>query len=65
MELKITTKQERPLLSRTDVHAEITFAGATPSTPVVKKEIAKQTKTTEEPPTDEKTTWQKIKKWLI
>ena len=48
MELKIITKQEKPLLSRTDVHAEITFAGATPSTQVVTKEIAKQTKANEE-----------------
>jgi len=48
MELKITTKQERPLLSRTDVFAEITFIGATPSTEIVKKEIAKQTKANEQ-----------------
>lgn len=48
MELKITTKQEKPLLSRTEIFAEMTFAGATPSTENVKKEIAKQTKTSEE-----------------
>ncbi len=42
MQLKILNKQENPLLSRTEVSAELTFEGAVPSANEVKKEINKQ-----------------------
>lgn len=42
MQLKIINKQENPLLSRTEVKAELSFEGAVPSANEVRKEINKQ-----------------------
>lgn len=40
MELNITTKEEKPLLSRTEIFAEITFDASTPSKEEIKKKIS-------------------------
>jgi ribosomal protein S24E len=42
--MKITEKKENPLLSRTEVTAEITFEKATPSKNDVKKQLASELK---------------------
>ena len=41
MNIKILEKKEAPLLSRTEVKAQLTFSGATPSTSEVTKALAK------------------------
>jgi len=47
MELKIISKKEEPLLPRTEVKAEITFQGVTPSKKDLQKQIASSLKTDE------------------
>ncbi len=48
MQLKISNKNEKPLLSRTEVIGEIAYDTATPSRIAVKKEISKAIKAAEE-----------------
>jgi ribosomal protein S24E len=45
--MKIIEKKENPLLSRTELLAEITFEKATPSNEEIKKQIASELKTDE------------------
>ena len=47
MNLKIIEETEKPLLSRKEIKAEITFDKATPSNEEVKKSVAAQTKADE------------------
>ena len=47
MNVKILEKKEAPLLSRTEVTAQLTFSGATPSTSEVTKALAKNLSTDE------------------
>jgi len=48
MKINILNEENKPLLSRTEINAEIEFEGSTPSKEEVKKEIAKQKKKNEE-----------------
>lgn len=48
MQLKITNKSEKPLLSRTEVNGEIFYEATTPSRASLKKEISKALKVNEE-----------------
>jgi|SRR3989338_3267627 len=48
MKINILNEENKPLLSRTEINAEIEFEGSTPSKEEVKKGIAKQKKKNEE-----------------
>lgn len=48
MELKITTKEEEPLLARTKIECMLSFEGATPSYTDVAKQIANTLKSQDE-----------------
>ena len=47
MNLKVTEKREKPLLFRTEITAEITFNGKTPSKDKIKEKVVKEVKVDE------------------